>query len=100
MHWFDGYLRRRSIAAGGGWWDKLLGVSHTSYYTNERDGVPGSAYAGSMFYKTPPAGFENVVSGVGGPGIYAVESGLRTGDGTAVVWWANNSAQPAMICKS
>jgi hypothetical protein len=99
--WFDGNLRRRSIAQGGGWWDNFLGISRVSYGTAEKNGTLGTAYSGSTAIQSAPAGFEGVMAGVTNIlSLLAVESGVRTGDGAALIWWGNNSNQPSLICKT
>lgn len=99
--WFDGNLRRRSIADGGGWWDDFLGISRFYYSTAEKNGTLGTAYSGSITIKPAPAGFENVLSGVTNIlSMLAVENGIREGNGTALIWWNNNSDRPSLICKS
>lgn len=100
--YFDDHLRRQSIASGGGWWDSFLGITRTSYATTERYGIyAASAFSGTPTFKTPPAGFAGLTSGLTTSGLYAVEAGVRAAaDATAVAWFNNNSAQPALIVKT
>jgi hypothetical protein len=98
--YYDGYLRRRSIAAGGGWWDSFLGISRTGYKTADVNATPGSAFAGTPTFQTAPAGFAGLTSGLTTSGLYAVEDGVRTGDGTALILFGNYATRPALIVKS
>lgn len=98
--YYDGYLRRPSIANGGGWWDGFLGVKRVDYGTSERNGSSGNAWTGTPMFQPAPAGFENLMTGLTSSGLYAVEGGLRQGDGTPLILWGNDSNKPSLLVKS
>lgn len=98
--YYDGYLHRRSIANGGGWWDSFLGISRTNYATLDVYAATGSAYSGSITWKTAPAGFAGVTAGLTNSGLNTPEAGVRVGTGTALGLWGNNAAQPLLIASS
>jgi len=97
--YYDGYLRRRSIADGGGWFDDFFGITRTDYHTVERYAEVGSAFSGAPAFQTPPGGFENLLDGLTTAGLYAVERGVRTTTGTPLILFDNNPDRPALIVR-
>ena len=100
---FDGHGKRRAIADGGGLMDAWFGIQRTTYQSTERNRGSSDAWSGSVYLKTPPAGYETLLEGLNGTvdyGWHAVENGIRVGDGTAVGLVADNVNQPVLIAKN
>lgn len=97
---YDDKLRRRSIAAGGGWWDSFLGITRADYSYVEVDGAVGSAWDGTAAV-TPgvPPEFEPIVAGLTSDGLRAVEPGIRAGTGMPLLHFDGNAQQPALLAR-
>lgn len=98
--YYDGYLHRRSIANGGGWWDSFLGITRTDYSTLDVYAATGSAWSGTIAWQTPPAAFAGVTTGLTSSGLRSPEGGVRAGTGTAMGLWNGNAAQPVLIAST
>jgi len=92
--YYDGYLRRRSIADGGGWFDSFFGITRIDYHTVNRNASVSVAWSGTPFIQTPPEGFEVLTEGLTTYGFYPVERGVRAAGGTPLLLWPDANGDP------